>query len=90
MAKAIITVKLMMESPDTNIKKVEELAKKEIEQIGAQFGKAEVEPVAFGLKALNIVLIADEKLGSDIFDEKLGGIKGVSNAQTTDFRRALG
>ncbi len=90
MAKAIITVKLMMESPEVDLSKVEEEAKKVVAEIGGEFGKSEIEPIAFGLKALNIMLIADESIGSDTFQDKMAELEGVSNAQVTDFRRALG
>ena len=90
MAKAIITVKLMMKSPETDIKAVEERAKKAIEGLKGEFGKSEIEPVAFGLKALNIIFIVDEEIGSDVFEEKLNTVEGVSNAQITDYRRAIG
>jgi len=90
MAKAIITVKLMMDSPETDISAVDAKAKEVIEAEGGEYGKSEIEPVAFGLKALNVILIADEALGSDVFENKLAEIEGVSNAQVTDFRRALG
>lgn len=90
MAIAIITIKLMMDSPDTDIPSVEEKAKKIIQEQKGQFYKAEVEEIAFGLKALNVTLSCDEKLGSDLFEEKFGEIEGVGNSQCIDFRRALG
>ena len=90
MAIAIITIKLMMDSPDTDLASVEEKAKEIIKAQNAQFYKAESEEVAFGLKALKVTLSCDEKLGSDLFEEKLSEIDGVGNAQCIDFRRALG
>ena len=90
MATAIITIKLMMESPDTDLKSVEEKAKEALKANGGDFYKAEVEEVAFGLKALNIIFTCNEKLGSDLFEEKLGEVDGVGNAQCTDFRRTIG
>lgn len=80
----------MMKSPETDIKAVEERAKKAIEELKGEFGKSEIEPVAFGLKALNIIFIVDEEIGSDVFEEKLNTVEGVSNAQITDYRRAIG
>ncbi|MBU2638529.1 MAG: hypothetical protein KJ955_06145 [Nanoarchaeota archaeon] len=90
MAIAIITIKLMMDSPDTNLPEVEEKAKEIIKGIGGEFYKTETEEIAFGLKALKLTFTCDEKLGSDAFEEKLKDIEGVSNAQCVDFRRALG
>lgn len=90
MATAIITIKLMMDSPDTNLSEVEEKSRELIKQTGGEFYKTEVEEVAFGLKAMKLTFTCDEKLGSDAFEEKLKDIDGVSNAQCVDFRRALG
>ncbi|HII14913.1 MAG TPA: hypothetical protein HA362_01240 [Nanoarchaeota archaeon] len=90
MAIAIITIKLMMEAPDTDLKAVEEKAKSIITEQKGQFYKAEVEEVAFGLKALKVTLTCDEKLGSDLFEDKLGAIEGVGNSQCIDFRRTIG
>lgn len=90
MATAIITIKLMMDSPEVDLSKVEEKAKDIIKETGGEFYKAEAEPIAFGLKALKLTFTCDEKLGSDAFEEKLSQIEGVSNAQCVDFRRALG
>ncbi|MDI6737889.1 MAG: hypothetical protein QME12_05235 [Nanoarchaeota archaeon] len=90
MATAIITIKLMMDSPETDIKAVEEKAKEVLKANEGEFYKAEVEEVAFGLKALNLVFTCNEKLGSDMFEEKLKDIEGVSSSQCTDFRRTIG
>lgn len=90
MATAIITIKLMMDSPETDLKAVEEKAKEAIKENGGEFYKTEVEEVAFGLKALNLVFTCNEQLGSDLFEDKLGQVEGVSNAQCTDFRRTIG
>lgn len=90
MARAIITVKLMADDPETDLAKVEECAKKAIESNGGEFGRSTIVPIAFGLKSLEIIFIIDEKLGSDVFEEALGKVEGVSSATVTDFRRALG
>jgi len=90
MTKAIITVKLMMDSPETDLAKVREEAKKVIESLKGEFGKSEEIPVAFGLKALNVILVADEDIGTDAFETKLGEMEGVSSAEVIDYRRALG
>lgn len=90
MATAIITIKLMLDSPETDPSVVEEKAKAVIKEIGGEFYKTEIEEVAFGLKALKITLTCNEKLGSDVFEEKLGEVEGVGNAQCIDFRRTIG
>jgi translation elongation factor aEF-1 beta len=90
MAQAIITFKLMMESPDTDIEAVKQKAKELLTSLGADVGKEEVEPVAFGLKALKLVVVADEDLGTDTMESKLNELENVSSAEVVDYRRALG
>lgn len=81
----------MPEDPSVDLKKVEDTAKVEIEKYGAQFGKSEIEPVAFGLNALKIIIIADEKKGgTDALEETLGKIEGVNSCEATDVRRTIG
>ena len=93
MAKAIATVKIMPESPET---KIDELEKKVIDIINEFAGeevetKTEIIPVAFGLKSLNITFVMDENLGSpDPVAEKVQEMEEVNSAEITDVRRAVG
>jgi translation elongation factor aEF-1 beta len=53
--------------------------------------KVSVEPVAFGLKSLNIIFVMDESLGSpDPLAESISEFEDVASAEITDVRRALG
>jgi len=70
-----------------------EKLKKEIENIKPEFAAVEgygEEPVAFGLKALLVqVKFPEDKTGIvDEFEEKLGKIAGVSQAQCMYVRRS--
>jgi len=92
MANAIITVKIMPESPEVDLAKIEEEAKKIIADFaGEGETKTEQIPVAFGLKSLNIIFVMDEKKGSpDPVAEKITQIEGVNSAEIIDVRRAIG
>ncbi len=92
MANVIITVKIMPESPESDLAKVEEEAKKLIADFaGEGETKTSIEPVAFGLKAVNIIFIMDESKGSpDPVAEKIAELEGVNSAEITDVRRAIG
>jgi elongation factor 1-beta len=88
-ALAGITIKIMPESVDIDFealkKKGEELVKDiygEVREI-----KFEEEPIAFGLKALKIVFIVEETLGSDIMVEKMSDVEGVASVQCIGFQR---
>ncbi|MGV8168695.1 MAG: elongation factor 1-beta [Candidatus Nanoarchaeia archaeon] len=92
MANAIVTIKIMPESPEVDLKHLEHTALKMIEEYaGKGDTKVTIEPIAFGLKAVNIIFIVDEKLGSpDVITEKLETIEGVNSVETVDVRRAIG
>jgi len=92
MANAVVTVKIMPESPETDLNSIEKEAKKTIEKIA---GKGETRssqvPIAFGLKSLNIIFVMDEKKGSpDPIAEGIAKIPGVNSAEISDVRRAIG
>ena len=90
MAQVIVTMKLMPSSPEADLKKIEEKAVEEIKKFGAQIGKIEQEPIAFGLKALKISFFSDEsKSNLDPLEESLGKIKNVESVETIEVRRAL-
>ncbi len=83
----------MPESPEVDLTTIEEEAKKQITDFTKDEGEMRfaVEPVAFGLKALNITFVMDEASGSpDDLEISLAEVEGVQSAQVTDVRRALG
>lgn len=92
MANAIITVNIMPESPEVDLTKIEEEAKKIIADFaGEGETKTQIEPVAFGLKAVKIIFVMDESKGSpDPAAEKITKLEGVNSAEITDVRRAIG
>jgi elongation factor 1-beta len=92
MGTAVVTLKIMPESPDTDLDKItEQVAKMVREFAGERDTKVTIEPIAFGLKCINFIFVMDEKLGSpDVVADKIAGIDGVQNAEVSDVRRAIG
>jgi elongation factor 1-beta len=92
MTDVIVTLKIMGASPDTDLKKVEQEALVKIKEFaGMDNHKTEIEPVAFGLKALKIMFVMDENKGStDKLEEQISHIHGAAGVECTDVRRALG
>lgn len=92
MAKAIITLNIMPVSPETDLDKIEEEAKKKIIGFAGETEfKIEQKPVAFGLKAVNIIFVMDEsKGGTDSLEEDIKTVEGVQSVEVTDVRRAIG
>jgi len=90
MGTALITIKIMPESPNSNLDKIEEKAKKVIEQSEGKKPNTKREPIAFGLNAIMINFALDESKQIDPIEEKLRKIPEVNSAEVTDFRRAFG
>lgn len=91
MAKVIITLKIMPSSPEEDLSKIEEVAKKLISKFEGAYHKTEIEPIAFGLKAIKIIFVVDESKGStDALEEKISSIKGVASVEIIGVTRALG
>lgn len=91
MAQVVITLKIMPDSPQVNLEDVKAKAKDMIKEFGGDVGKEEIEPIAFGLKALNLFFVMDESLGgTDSLEEKINELEGVQSVEVTDVRRAIG
>ncbi len=91
MADVIVTIKIMPESINEDLEKIKEKAIKKINEFGGELGKEEIEPVAFGLKALKLIIVYNESKGSpDALEEAIKDIEGVQSAESVDVRRAIG
>jgi elongation factor 1-beta len=92
MALAICTVKIMPESPDSDLAVIEKEALSIVKSMNdGKETKVSIEPIAFGLKAINIIFAIDEKKGSpDPIAERIAKLAGVNSAEISDVRRAIG
>jgi elongation factor 1-beta len=91
MADVVVSLRIMPKSPSINLEQVQEKATQKIKEFGGEVGKADIEPVAFGLKALILVFVMNESLGgTDSLEEAVQKISGVQSAEVTDVRRAIG
>ena len=91
MASVIITLKIMPESPDTDLSVLEVAATKHISAFGGEVGRVEKEPIAFGLVALKLIFVMDEKKGStESLENQIAAVGGVNSVEVTDVRRAIG
>ena len=92
MADVVVTMKIMPNSPDVDLTKVESEALDKIKSYtGMDNYKTEQEPVAFGLKAVKILFVMDEAKGAtDPLEEDVSSIEGVNSVEITDVRRAIG
>jgi len=92
MARVIVTLNIMPESPETELEEIEKKALEKITEFaGETETKTEIEPIAFGLKALKILFVMDEDKGSTEFLEtQIKDISGVNSVEAVDVRRAIG
>lgn len=92
MAQAIVTLKIMPDSPDTDLDDMEVKIKRFIVQFAGEGEmKIEKQPIAFGLNALQIIFVMDEQIGStEELEKNIENIEGISSVEVTDVRRAIG
>ncbi len=90
-ASVICTVKIMPESPSVDLKVVETQALAIIKKFAKGQTKSEEQPIGFGIKALVIMFVMDESLGSpDFMEADMLKIAGIQSFETTDCRRTIG
>ena len=92
MADVVVTMKIMPDSPEVDLTRLESSALEKIKTFtGIDNHKVEQEPVAFGLKALKIMFVMDEAKGStDSLEQDISSIEGVNSVEVTDVRRTIG
>ena len=90
MSIVAVIVKLMPESPDTNLSEIENKAKPILEKEGAQNISFEHQEIAFGIKAIMIKFAWPEEKSTDFIENILSKIENVSSVTIEDYRRAFG
>lgn len=91
MADVVVTLRVMPESPDVDLDSLKGIIIDKIADFGGEVGKTEIEPVAFGLKALNLYFVMNEAKGStDSLEESVRELDEVASVEVTDVRRAVG
>ncbi|MBR9693047.1 elongation factor 1-beta [Candidatus Woesearchaeota archaeon] len=93
MAQVIITFKIMPETPEVDLEAIQKAAEEKINAFVGEEAekKVEIEPIAFGLKALKITFVSDEaKGGTEDLEVEIAGFDGVQSCEVIDVRRALG
>lgn len=90
MGIAIVLVKIMPESPTSDLAQIKREAEKKLIDHGAKNLAVEEKPFAFGLKVLFFKFAWPEEKGTEIIEEMLSKIEEVSSVTIEDFRRAFG
>lgn len=82
-----VKYKLMPESPEVNLKEIEDEARKIVEEFGGKNKEYSIEDIAFGLKALIVFFFYSDDKNIDSMEEKLSKIKNVASVQLIDMRK---
>ena len=90
MGTALVTIKIMPDSPKADLNAIQKKAKQITEKNYGKNPVAKTEPIAFGLNAVILNFALDESKSIDDIQDKLKKIQEVSSAEVIDFRRAFG
>lgn len=89
-AIVVMIIKIMPESPSTDLEAIKKTARSSLEPEGAKNISFEERPIAFGLKAIIMKLDMPEEKGTDLVETKLSSIPHISSVTIEDYRRAFG
>ena len=76
MGNVAVALRIMPESPETDLEKVKTEISNKI-----KLQDSKIEPIAFGLKVLKILVIVPDKETGDL-ESKIREVKGVSDVET--------
>ena len=84
MGEVAMIYRLMPESPEA-IESIKDKLEETVKSVGAELNRVDEKPIAFGLKALEIAVIMDDKSGkSGELEDKLSSIPGVQSMELVD------
>lgn len=87
---AALIIKVMPESPETDLSKIEVLARTKLTEKGALNISVETQEIAFGLKALFFKFAWPEAQDTGIAEQVLSDIPQTASITIEDYRRAFG
>ncbi len=82
MGKVAVSVRIMPEGVEVDLDRLQSAVRKSLR---GRLKKLEVKPVAFGLKAVEAIVVVDDASGEiEAVEAALGGIPGVGGVETTE------
>lgn len=91
MAKVVVTLKIMPDDVSADLNQISSSALQLVKDYGADQTKHDIEPIAFGLKAVKILFVMEESKGStDELEKSISSLPGVGSVEVTDVRRTIG
>lgn len=82
-----VKYKLMPNSPEADLSAIEESAKKIVEEFGGNNKEYEIQPIAFGLKALIVFFFYPDDKDPETLEQKFAKIEGVNSCELIDMRK---
>ena len=89
MGNVLVKFQIRPEGVDVDMKALEAKCKSVLEKYG-KVGHSEINPVAFGLKEIIMILIIPDQGGVDAIEDALNSVEGVDRAEAIDVRLAFG
>lgn len=90
MGFVVVKMKLMPNSPETNLQEIEKKAEEIINSMHKTIVKVEEEEIAFGLKAIILSFAWNDEVEIEQLEAKLQQIENVSSVELLDLRKAFG
>lgn len=90
MALAFIKMRIMPESPESDLQVIKKECEEKFLEVGAKIHSAEEEPIAFGLKAIIFTISWPEEKNQSIVEDAINQVKSIQSSEIIDFRRAFG
>ncbi len=89
MGEVAATIKIMPESPETDLVDLKTRLEAVLPE-GSELYGSKVEPIAFGLKALMlVVLVSDLEGGTEQVENAFAAVPGVESVQVTELGRPV-
>jgi elongation factor 1-beta len=90
MGTAVVKIRIMPLSPESNLEKIKLNVQEKIENKGGKGCKFEEKPIAFGLKAVEVFFGWPEEQEVDSLEKELSEIDEINSIEILDIRRAVG
>ena len=90
MSLIAVKIKLMPSSPESDLEGIEKKVKETLEKQDAKNPGFEIQPIAFGLKAIIVSFGWPEEKELESLEEELKKIENINSVETIDLRRAIG
>ncbi len=82
-----VKYKLMPSSPEIDLEKIKNEAKKIVEEFGGENKEYSEESIAFGLKAVIVFFFYPDNKNTEGLEDKFSSIEDVNSAQLIDMRK---